>query len=99
MPSVGDIEITHADRELFPDGTSKGQLADYYRRVAPIMVPHLRDRPVMLQRFPRGIMHHGFYQKDVKGQVPDWIETVAEEKEAAAYATPSSTMTRRWRTW
>lgn len=84
MPSVGDIEITHADRELFPDGTSKGQLAEYYRRVAPVMLPHLRNRPLMLQRFPRGITHQGFYQKDVQGQVPDWIETVAEEKEGGS---------------
>jgi bifunctional non-homologous end joining protein LigD len=84
MPSVGDIEITHADRELFPDGTTKGQLADYYRRIAPVMLPHLRDRPIMLQRFPRGVTHHGFYQKDVKGQVPDWIDTVAEDKEGGS---------------
>ncbi|MBO0880275.1 MAG: non-homologous end-joining DNA ligase [Mycobacterium sp.] len=84
MPSAGDIQITHADRELFPDGTSKGQLADYYRRVASVMLPHLRDRPLMLQRFPHGITHHGFYQKDVQGQVPDWIKTVAEDKKGGS---------------
>lgn len=76
-----DIEITHADRELFPDGITKGDLAKYYGRIASAMVPHLAGRPLMLQRFPRGVEHGGFYQKDVGNEAPDWVRTVEVPKE------------------
>ncbi|HVX46950.1 MAG TPA: non-homologous end-joining DNA ligase [Mycobacteriales bacterium] len=80
-PAMQDIEITHADRVLFPDGTTKGDLAGYYAKVADSILPHLRDRPLMLQRFPRGVTGSGFYQKDVEGRVPEWVRTVEVEKE------------------
>jgi bifunctional non-homologous end joining protein LigD len=79
--TADEVAITHADRALFPDGTTKGELADYYRAVAATMLPHLRGRPLMLQRFPRGIDQAGFYQKDVDDQLPSWIRTVEVEKQ------------------
>lgn len=79
-PAVQDIQITHADRVLFPDGTTKGDLAGYYAKVAEAILPHLRDRPIMLQRFPRGVTESGFYQKDIDGQAPEWARTVEVEK-------------------
>ncbi len=65
---------------MFPqDGITKGELAAYYERVAPIMLPHLRGRPVTMERFHRGIGEKGFFQKNVdKG--PKWLETVAVPK-------------------
>lgn len=75
-----EIEITHAERELFPDGTTKGDVAKHYANVAPMIIPHLVDRPLMLQRFPRGVEDGGFYQKDVGGEVPGWIRTVEVPK-------------------
>ena len=50
------IKITHPERVLFPaDGLTKEDLADYHHAVASVLVPHLADRPLMLQRFPEGI--------------------------------------------
>ena len=62
------VEITHPDRVLFPeDGITKRGLADYYGEVAGAMLPHLRDRALTVQRFPRGIGEPGFVQQDFAG--------------------------------
>lgn len=76
------VEVSKLDKVLFPDaGVTKGDLIDYYREIADRMVPYLRERPVVMQRFPDGIDEEGFYQKDAPGHFPDWIETVTVEKE------------------
>jgi bifunctional non-homologous end joining protein LigD len=81
MPRI-EVEITHPDRVLFPDdGITKGDLADYYTEIAPSMLPHLKGRPLMLQRFPRGIGEQGFVQKDVEGALPNWMSWVEVEKQ------------------
>jgi len=73
--------ITHPDKLLFPDdGISKGELAAYYARVAPVILPHLRGRPVTMERFPAGIGAKGFYQKDVSRGFPPWLERVTVPK-------------------
>jgi len=67
--------ITHPDKVLFPDdGITKGELAAYYEAIAPSMLPHLRGRPVTMERFPQGIGEKGFLQKDVKKGFPEWLE-------------------------
>src|ERR687890_202671 len=59
--------ITHPEKILFPgDGITKGELASYYEAIAPYMLPHLRGRPITMERFHRGIEAEGFFQKDVK---------------------------------
>lgn len=69
-----NIEIPNPDKVLFPDaGITKGDLVDYYRRVAGTMLPHIRERPLNLHRFPDGIDAQGFYQQNVSGYFPDWI--------------------------
>ena len=72
--------ITHPEKVMFPgDGITKGELADYYELVAPLMVPYLRGRPLTMERFHRGIGAGGFFQKNVaKG--PEWLERVAVPK-------------------
>jgi bifunctional non-homologous end joining protein LigD len=72
--------ITHPEKVMFPDdGITKGELADYYEAVAPVMLPHVRGRPVTMERFHRGISAPGFFQKNVaKG--PAWLERVAAPK-------------------
>lgn len=76
------VELTHPDRPYFPDaGITKGDVVDYYRRVADVMLPHLRGRPLTLQRFPEGIEGEGFFQKEASEHFPDWIERVSVEKE------------------
>ena len=73
--------ITHPDKVLFPDdGITKGELASYYEAIAPYMLPHIRGRPVTMERFHRGIGEKGFFQKDVSKGSPDWLERVEVPK-------------------
>jgi bifunctional non-homologous end joining protein LigD len=73
--------ITHPEKVMFPDsGITKGELAEYYALVAPIMVPHLAGRPVTLERFHNGIGEKGFFQKNVAKGAPEWLERVAVPK-------------------
>jgi len=70
------FETSNTDKVLFPDaGVTKGQLIDYYRRIAAVMLPHLEDRPLTLHRFPDGIGESGFYQQDAPDYFPGWIDT------------------------
>ncbi len=75
------IEITHPDKLMFsaPDIT-KLELARHYESVAAAMLPHVRDRPLALQSFPRGTGERGFFMKAVPSHFPDWIETVEVPK-------------------
>jgi bifunctional non-homologous end joining protein LigD len=57
------------------DGYTKGDLLDYYRGIAPWLLPYLRDRPLVMTRFPDGIGGKSFFQKDAPGFTPDWIRT------------------------
>jgi bifunctional non-homologous end joining protein LigD len=73
--------ITHPDKLLFPDeGITKGDLAAYYEAIAPLMLPHLRGRPVTMERYPAGILEKGFWQKDVSKGFPPWLQRVAVPK-------------------
>jgi bifunctional non-homologous end joining protein LigD len=71
------VEITHADKVFWPaEGYTKGDLVQYYEAIAPWMLPYLKDRPVMLTRYPDGIEGKSFFQKDAPGYVPQWIRRV-----------------------
>ena len=73
--------ITHPEKVLFPDeGLAKGELAAYYEMIAPIMVPHIRARPITMERFPAGIGKKGFIQKDVSKGFPAWLTRVEVPK-------------------
>jgi bifunctional non-homologous end joining protein LigD len=73
--------ITHPEKVLFPDdGITKGELAAYYEAIAPVMVPHIRQRPITMERFPNGIGAKGFLQKDVSKGFPAWLERVEAPK-------------------
>lgn len=68
------VEISSRDKLLFPEAAvTKGELVDYYRTVAPAMLPHLSDRPLTLQRFPNGINQPGFMQKNAPPYFPEYI--------------------------
>ena len=72
-----DVIITHPDKVLFPDdGITKGELAAYYEAIAPVMLPHIRNRPVTLERYHSGIGKPGFFQKDVSKGFPKWLKRV-----------------------
>jgi bifunctional non-homologous end joining protein LigD len=75
------VEISHPDKVLFPeDGVTKGELAGYYEQVAQWMLPHVRGRPLSLQRFPAGIGQRGFFHKDVPEYFPAWVRRVEAAK-------------------
>ena len=72
--------ITHPEKVLFPEsGITKGELCSYYEAVAPLMLPHVRGRPITMERFPAGIGKKGFIQKDVSKGFPSWLERVEVE--------------------
>jgi bifunctional non-homologous end joining protein LigD len=71
------VKIPNPDKVMFPgEGITKRDLADYYERIAPVMLPHLRDRPLHLQRFPDGIEEEEVHQKQVPQHFPDWVHRV-----------------------
>ena len=71
-----DVRLSSADRVLFPDdGITKGDLFDYYDRIAPVLVPHLRDRPFTMKRWREGIAGGSFFQKQAPKGMPDWLPT------------------------
>ena len=75
------VQVSSVDRPFFPDaGLTKGDLIAYYRDVAETMLPHLRGRPLNLQRFPNGVDSKGFWQQGVADHFPDWIRTVTVER-------------------
>jgi bifunctional non-homologous end joining protein LigD len=78
---VSTVEITHPDKALFPDdGITKADLAGYYERVSEWMLPHIRFRPISMQRFPDGISGKGFFHKDIPGYFPAWLKRVEVPK-------------------
>jgi bifunctional non-homologous end joining protein LigD len=87
--------ITHPEKVLFPeDGITKGDLAAYYEAVAPVMLPHLRGRPVTMERYPAGIGATGFWQKDVSKGFPEWLQRVEVPKKDGVVHHPVVTDTR-----
>lgn len=71
-----ELQLSNLEKPLFPSGFTKGAMLDYYARIAPVMVPHLKDRPVTVKRFPNGIDSKGFIEKNVPKHAPDWIPTL-----------------------
>jgi bifunctional non-homologous end joining protein LigD len=75
-----EVKVTHPERVLFPgkgkQAITKAELVEYYRRVAPHMLPHVKGRVISMQRFPEGIEGEGFYQKQAPDFYPDFVERV-----------------------
>lgn len=76
-----DVRISHPERVVFPSpGLTKLDVARHYERVAPLMLPHVRERPLALQAFPDGIEGDGYFMKAVPSYFPDWIDRVIVPK-------------------
>ena len=76
--SVGDrkIQVSNLDKVLYPKaGFTKGQVIDYYIRVAPVLLPHLKDRPLTMKRYPDGVEGEFFYEKNCPSHRPKWVQT------------------------
>ena len=91
--------ITHPEKILFPDdGISKGEMAAYYEALAPLIVSHIRGRPVTMERYPSGIAAKGFMHKDVSRGFPAWLERIEAPKKDGVvhYAVVTDTRSLMW---
>ena len=83
-----ELTLSNLDKVLYPEvGFTKGQVLDYYTRVAPVLLPHLRGRPLTFKRYPDGVDGKFFFEKNAPRHAPDWVRTVT-------IATPGSTKDR-----
>jgi len=80
-PQIVEVEgrrlsLTNLDKVLYPAaGFTKGQVIDYYARIAPVLVPHLSGRPLTLKRYPEGVDKEYFFEKNATKHRPDWVKT------------------------
>jgi bifunctional non-homologous end joining protein LigD len=71
-----ELKLSNLDKVFFPvEGITKGDLLEYYRAIAPVLLPHLKDRPFTMVRWPDGIEAGRFFQKDAPSHMPEWIST------------------------
>src|SRR5216110_1981693 len=70
------IQVSNLNKVLYPKaGFTKGQVIDYYIRVAPFLLPHLKDRPLTMKRYPNGVDQPFFYEKNCPAHRPNWVKT------------------------
>src|SRR6202043_3176724 len=71
------LSLTNLDKVLYPaTGFTKRQVIDYYARIAPVLLPHLKARALTLKRYPNGVDSEFFYEKNASKHRPDWVKTV-----------------------
>lgn len=81
------LKLTNLEKVLYPSGFTKGQVIDYYSRIAPVLLPHLTDRAVTRKRYPNGTDGEMFFEKNKPQRTPDWVRT-------ATLPSPGSTKNR-----
>ena len=96
-----ELTVSNLDKVLFPKtGFTKGQLIDYYLRIAPVMLPHLRGRPLTMKRFPDGVEGKSFFEKHIPSHAPDWVRTLSvpagDGHEPIPYAVVDDVATLAW---
>ncbi len=70
------LKLSNLDKVLYPEpGFTKAQVIDYYVRIAPVLLPHLRDRPLTMKRYPEGVEGEFFYEKNCPAHRPEWVKT------------------------
>jgi bifunctional non-homologous end joining protein LigD len=75
-PLPREVKFSNLEKVFWPDeGYTKGDLIEYYRAISPWLLPYLKERPVVLTRYPDGITGKSFFQKDAPGFIPEWIRT------------------------
>ncbi|MFN2560937.1 MAG: non-homologous end-joining DNA ligase [Jatrophihabitans sp.] len=71
------LTLSNLPKVLYPEaGFSKGEIIDYYSRIAPVLLPHLADRPLTVKRYPNGVDQHFFFEKNAPRGTPDWVRTI-----------------------
>lgn len=97
-----ELSLSNLDKVMYPDtGFMKSQVLDYYARTADVMLPHLKNRPTTLRRFPHGVEGMSFYEKHAPDNQPDWIGTIEVpskngEHDPIAYTAVSDRPTLLW---
>ena len=96
-----ELTVTNLDKVLFPErGFTKGQLIDYYVRIADAMLPHLHERPLTMKRFPDGVEGKFFFEKHMPSHAPKWVGSVTvpstDGHEAIGYAMVNDLPTLAW---
>lgn len=80
------LSLSNLEKVLYPKaGFTKGQVIDYYVRIAPVLLPHLEDRPLTLKRYPNGVERPHFYEKNCPAHRPGWVETAIITRESDAH--------------
>jgi len=96
-----ELSVSNLEKVLFPhSGFTKGQLIDYYVRVGPAMLPHIRERPLTMKRFPDGVESKFFFEKHIPSHAPDWVRSVDvsanDGKDLIPYAMVNDIPTLAW---
>jgi len=72
-----ELSVSNLEKVLFPEsGFTKGQLIDYYMRIADVMLPHISERPLTMKRFPDGVAGKSFFEKHIPSHAPAWVHSV-----------------------
>jgi bifunctional non-homologous end joining protein LigD len=94
------LKVSNLDKVLYPDvGFTKAQIIDYYARIAPVLVPHLRDRALTLKRYPNGVDKGFFFEKNCPSHAPDWVAKApvpADKNKTIDYCMAQDTATVVW---
>ncbi|TDD50416.1 ATP-dependent DNA ligase [Nonomuraea terrae] len=72
-----ELTLSNLDKVLYPEyGFTKAEVIDYYSRIAPVLLPHLRGRPLTVKRYPNGVTGQSFFEKNAPEHTPDWVRRV-----------------------
>ncbi|MFA4929950.1 MAG: DNA ligase D [Patulibacter sp.] len=95
-----EVKLSSLDKPYYPGGWTKGDVLRYYARIAPVILPHLRDRPVTLKRYPSGVEGQSFFNKHAPDHRPEWVSTArvrhGEGKDVVEYVLIQNRATLLW---
>jgi bifunctional non-homologous end joining protein LigD len=83
------VQVTHLEKTYWPEsGFTKGELLDYYRQIAPFLLPYLKDRPVTLRMYPQGVKGTSYYLRDCPADAPKWLRRVPYQPKTVNHPVP-----------
>jgi bifunctional non-homologous end joining protein LigD len=83
------IQVSHLEKVYWPlTGFTKGELLDYYRQIAPVLLPYLKDRPVTLRMYPQGVEGTSYYLRDCPADAPEWLRQVPYQPKTVSHPVP-----------
>ena len=83
------VQVTHLEKVYWPQkGFTKGEVLEYYRQIAPVLLPYLKDRPVTLRMYPQGVEGTSYYLRDCPADAPEWLRRVAYKPKTVNHSVP-----------